>query len=237
MMHLSQTQNILRTRSAPTTTRLGNPVKLAAGRLCRDPPPGICRKAPTPVPHLPIPPISPHRSPLTPRTSLDLFLEMSAPTVLSHVAKLTTVDVDSMDPTVSERFTKAGVTLCDMTSNQAMVAIEAGRPERAETFKAAIAQIKATEGELDLETQIQDAMDLLVRACRSSGACSMLTPPLLRPPFSLRRSSLTSPGASTPRRRRTSRATPRPPSIMRRSSWRSWKHTVSPSSSRVCAAR
>ena len=58
-----------------------------------------------------------------------------AQTLLYHVSALTAVDVDSMDPTVSARYTKAGVKLHDMTSNQAMVCVEASRSERADILK------------------------------------------------------------------------------------------------------
>ena len=85
-----------------------------------------------------------------------------AQTLLYHVSALTAVDVDSMDPTVSARYTKAGVKLHDMTSNQAIVHGQATRPERAELFKTACSQIKSTEGQLDIETQVSDAIDLFV---------------------------------------------------------------------------
>ncbi len=82
---------------------------------------------------------------------------------LTHALSRVAVDIDSMDPTVAEHFTKAGVKFTDMTSNQAFVSIESARPERADLVKTAIAQIKATEPTADLETQVLDAVDLIVR--------------------------------------------------------------------------
>ncbi|TFK89194.1 aldolase [Polyporus arcularius HHB13444] len=82
-------------------------------------------------------------------------------TLLYHVSALTAVDIDSMDPTVSARYTKAGVKLHDMTSNQAMVCVEASRPERADIVKAAIDQIKSTKADLDLDAQVLETVDLL----------------------------------------------------------------------------
>ena len=87
---------------------------------------------------------------------------MSAPSLLAHVRTRVTVDVDSMDPTVSARYTKAGVKLHDMTSNQAIVHSEAVRPERADLFNAACAQIRSTEAQLPVDSQVADALDLLV---------------------------------------------------------------------------
>ncbi|RPD70191.1 aldolase [Lentinus tigrinus ALCF2SS1-7] len=84
-----------------------------------------------------------------------------AQTLLYHVSALTAVDVDSMDPTVSARYTKAGVKLHDMTSNQAMVCVEASRPERADILKTAIDQIKSTKGDLDIDAQVLETVDLL----------------------------------------------------------------------------
>ncbi|KAI0801261.1 aldolase [Fomes fomentarius] len=80
---------------------------------------------------------------------------------LTHALSRVAVDIDSMDPTVAEHFTKAGVKFTDMTSNQAFVSIESARPERADLVKTAIAQIKATEPTADLETQVLDAVDLI----------------------------------------------------------------------------
>ena len=87
-----------------------------------------------------------------------------AQTLLYHVSALTAVDVDSMDPTVSARYTKAGVKLHDMTSNQAMVCVEASRLERADILKAAVDQIKSTKADLDIDAQVLETVDLLVSA-------------------------------------------------------------------------
>ncbi len=85
--------------------------------------------------------------------------------LLSHVRTRVTVDVDSMDPDVAARHTgtQDGAKFTDMTSNQAIVYNEFTRPQRADVFKSAIAQIKATEAQLDIDTQASDAVDLIVR--------------------------------------------------------------------------
>ena len=87
---------------------------------------------------------------------------MASATLLSSVRARVTVDVDSMDPDDARRHTTGAVKFCDMTSNQAIVHGQATRPERAELFKAACSQIKSTEGQLDIETQVSDAIDLFV---------------------------------------------------------------------------
>lgn len=89
---------------------------------------------------------------------------MASATLLSHVRSKVVVDVDSMDPNVAARHTtEGGPKFCDMTSNQAIVHGEAVKPERSALFRKACAQIRATTAELDIETQVSDIVDLLVR--------------------------------------------------------------------------
>ena len=87
---------------------------------------------------------------------------MAAATLLSDVRARLVVDVDSMDPADAARHTDASVKFCDMTSNQAIVHGQAARPERADIFNAACSQIRSAEAQLDIETQVSDAVDLLV---------------------------------------------------------------------------
>ena len=86
---------------------------------------------------------------------------MSAPSLLAHVRTRVTVDVDSMDPTVAARHAQH-TKFSDMTSNQAIVYSEAARPERADLFNAACAQIRSSEAQLPVDSQVADALDLLV---------------------------------------------------------------------------
>ncbi|KAI0335268.1 aldolase [Cubamyces sp. BRFM 1775] len=86
---------------------------------------------------------------------------MASATLLSDVRSQVTVDVDSMDPDVAARHTTAEHKFCDMTSNQAIVYSEAIRPQRAHVFNAAVDQIRSAESQLDLETQVSNALDLL----------------------------------------------------------------------------
>ncbi|KAI0361615.1 aldolase [Trametes cingulata] len=86
---------------------------------------------------------------------------MAPATLLSHVRAQLTVDVDSMDPLVAARHTTDQHRFSDMTSNQAIVYSEAVRPERAPVVQAAVAHVRASERELDLETKVSDALDLL----------------------------------------------------------------------------
>ncbi|RPD82548.1 aldolase [Lentinus tigrinus ALCF2SS1-7] len=85
---------------------------------------------------------------------------MSAQTLLDHVRTRVTVDVDSMDPAVAARHAQH-TKFCDMTSNQAIVYSEAVRPERAELFKTACAQIRSSQAQLPIDTQVAHALDLL----------------------------------------------------------------------------
>ena len=84
--------------------------------------------------------------------------------LLSYVRSRVTVDVDSMDPAVAARHTAAGdeARFCDMTSNQAIVFGEVARPDRVELLKKACSQIRSSEAELDIDTQVADTIDLLV---------------------------------------------------------------------------
>ena len=82
-------------------------------------------------------------------------------TLLAQIRSVLTVDVDSMDPTVAARHTTDAVKFCDMTSNQAIVHTEAANPARASIFKAACD--RARNPALDLEQQVSDALDVLVR--------------------------------------------------------------------------
>ncbi len=88
---------------------------------------------------------------------------MASASLLSLARSKVVVDVDSMDPDVAARHTAEGSPkFCDMTSNQAIVHGEAARPERSALFQKACAQIRSTEAELDIETQVSDTIDLLV---------------------------------------------------------------------------
>lgn len=87
---------------------------------------------------------------------------MASATLLADVRARVTVDVDSMDPTDAARHTDDTIKFCDMTSNQAIVHGQAIRPERAALFKAACSQIRTSRAELDIDTQVSDAIDLLV---------------------------------------------------------------------------
>lgn len=82
-------------------------------------------------------------------------------TLLAEVRAQLTVDVDSMDPAVAARHTKDDVRFCDMTSNQAIVFGEASRPERNALLLAACQQVRGSE--TDLDKQVIDALDILVR--------------------------------------------------------------------------
>ncbi|KAL1951934.1 hypothetical protein VTO73DRAFT_1083 [Trametes versicolor] len=86
---------------------------------------------------------------------------MAPASLLSHVRAQLVVDVDSMNPDVAVRHTTDTHSFCDMTSNQAIVYGEAVRPEQAGVFNAAVAQIRSGETQLDIETQVSDAVDLL----------------------------------------------------------------------------
>ena len=83
--------------------------------------------------------------------------------LLSYVRSRVTVDVDSMDPAVAARHTAGDeARFCDMTSNQAIVFGEVARPDRVELLKKACSQIRSSEAELDIDTQVADTIDLLV---------------------------------------------------------------------------
>ena len=87
---------------------------------------------------------------------------MPSATLLADVRAKVTVDVDSMDPDVAARHSTPEHQFCDMTSNQAIVYSEAARPERADLFNAACAQIRSSEAQLPVDSQVADALDLLV---------------------------------------------------------------------------
>ncbi|KAI0825130.1 aldolase [Trametes gibbosa] len=86
---------------------------------------------------------------------------MAPATLLTRVRAQLTVDVDSMDPDVPARHSTPDHNFSDMTSNQAIVYSEAARPERAPVLNALVAQIRSAEAQLDLDTQLSDALDLL----------------------------------------------------------------------------
>ncbi|KAI0778190.1 hypothetical protein BD413DRAFT_507413 [Trametes elegans] len=86
---------------------------------------------------------------------------MAPATLLSRVRDKVSVDVDSMDPDVAARHTTDAHKFRDMTSNQAIVYSEAVRPERAHVFNAAVAQIRSAEAQLDIDSQVSNALDLL----------------------------------------------------------------------------
>ena len=80
-------------------------------------------------------------------------------TLLSQVRDLLAVDVDSMDPAVAVRHTTDIVKFVDMTSNQAIVHVEASKPDSAD-LKAAVDRAKNASN--DPEQQISDALEILV---------------------------------------------------------------------------
>ena len=87
---------------------------------------------------------------------------MAASNLLSYVRTQVIVDVDSMDPAVAARHTTDTAKFTDMTSNQAIVFGEVARPDRVELLKKACSQIRSSEAELDINTQVADTIDLLV---------------------------------------------------------------------------
>lgn len=82
-------------------------------------------------------------------------------TLLVQIREKVAVDVDSMDPKVAERHTAAGDMFHDMTSNQAIVQVQAANPDSAGILKEVCDRVKSSK--LDLEHQVSDALDLLVR--------------------------------------------------------------------------
>lgn len=89
--------------------------------------------------------------------------------LLAQIRKRLTVDVDSMDRAVAQRHTADGMKFCDMTSNQAIVAGEAGRPERRALVDQAIslALQEAKETGEEGETVVERVLDVLVRSTLS----------------------------------------------------------------------
>ena len=102
--------------------------------------------------------------------------------LLSHIRSRVIVDVDSMDPAAAARHAQGGALFCDMTSNQAIVYSEAARPERADLFNAACAQIRSSEAQLPVDSQVADALDLLV--C-TYDPCALVRTGPLRPCLAL----------------------------------------------------
>ncbi|KZT02720.1 aldolase [Laetiporus sulphureus 93-53] len=84
---------------------------------------------------------------------------MTAGNLLTYIRAQVAVDVDSMDPAVAARHTTETVKFCDMTSNQAIVYVEAAKQDRASLLKAACAQAQASG--VDGEQQVTNALDIL----------------------------------------------------------------------------
>jgi hypothetical protein len=98
------------------------------------------------------------------------------PNLLTQIAALPdlTLDVDSMDPAMATKF--PGISFCDMTSNQTLVYIEAVRDENRPLVEQSIRYaLRNGSKQLD-ETNIQDALDLLVTVGKHRGTTLWLTP-------------------------------------------------------------
>ncbi|KAJ4472087.1 hypothetical protein J3R30DRAFT_3660003 [Lentinula aciculospora] len=84
-----------------------------------------------------------------------------APTLLTQISQLLTVDIDCMDPEVAKRHTRSTSSpfFCDMTSNQAIVSGEATRSEQAVLLRSAIEEAKKKQSP-DSDTFAQDVLDI-----------------------------------------------------------------------------
>ena len=85
--------------------------------------------------------------------------------LLAQIRSQLTVDVDSMDPAVTQRHTTVNARFCNMTSNQAIVHGEAIRPERRgvldEAMRIALEVGQRQEDQED--ALVERVLDVLVR--------------------------------------------------------------------------
>lgn len=95
--------------------------------------------------------------------------------LLVQVRENVTIDVDSMDPSIAERYPAA--TFCDMTSNQAIVHLQASSAAGASILRDACDRTR--DSGLSQEQQVSNALDLLVGVSRAliSVCRHTLTPP------------------------------------------------------------
>jgi transaldolase len=82
--------------------------------------------------------------------------------LLQQLRSLVVIDVDSMDPDVSQRHTGPGEQFQNMTSNQALAFNEAIRPENVKLVKEAIDYVRAKNLDQDPEAFKMDVIDTLV---------------------------------------------------------------------------
>lgn len=87
---------------------------------------------------------------------------MANDTLLAQIRGLVTIDVDSMDPEVATRHTTAEYSFAGMTSNQAIVCIEAVKPERKQLVIQAIALAKSKIGSANESAMMDRVVDILV---------------------------------------------------------------------------
>lgn len=89
---------------------------------------------------------------------------MAQSTLLSQVANLVTIDVDSMNPHDAVKHTSPSFSFCDMTSNQAIVQGQIASPGRADVMQAAIDIVKAKSAGkgVELEAMVDDVLDVIV---------------------------------------------------------------------------
>ena len=81
--------------------------------------------------------------------------------LLAQIREKVPIALDSMDAKFAESFTaEKGFKFTDMTSNQAIVHIQATHPDSANIVKEACDRAK--QSAVDLESQVQNALDLLV---------------------------------------------------------------------------
>ncbi|KAF4581347.1 hypothetical protein EYR40_002935 [Pleurotus pulmonarius] len=82
-------------------------------------------------------------------------------TELHTIRSLVTVDVDSMDPEVATRHTSSEYSLAGMTSNQAIVYMEAVKPERKQLVLQAIALAKSKMAGANESALVDQVVDIL----------------------------------------------------------------------------
>ncbi|KAF9493786.1 aldolase [Pleurotus eryngii] len=86
---------------------------------------------------------------------------MANNTLLAQIRGLVTVDVDSMDPEVAAKHTTSRYAFSGMTSNQAIVCIEAVKPERKQLALQAIALAKSKLGGANESALVDQVVDIL----------------------------------------------------------------------------
>ena len=89
---------------------------------------------------------------------------MANDTLFAQIRSLVTVDVDSMDPEVATRHTSSDYSHAGMTSNQAIVCMEAVKPERKQLVLQAIALAKSKMAGANESALIDHVVDILVCA-------------------------------------------------------------------------